>query len=295
MAQLDGVPPEVVRRPAGEHGGVVCEDLVFSSLWGARVSGYLLRWDDGAERPLVVHSHGYGGQCEPQWGWASRGVNVLGVDIRGFGRSASAVPERSPWGFMLTGRESPETHVLRGVVCDFVRAVQVGRRLCDGRISRQVVQGTSFAGALALMGEALLQVADVLAVAVPTFGWAEGRHFFVKAGSGNEINEFLDSHPDEAEDLMLVLRYFDTMHFARLVRCPTLVGLGIEDDVVPSATVYAVANHLAGPHEIMEFPVSHSDEPEQRLWHRFEDRWLGLAVDGVPAGFGAGRRPAAAG
>ena len=41
------------------------------------------------------------------------------------------------------------------------------------------------------------------------------------------------------------------------------------------------------PLEILEFPVSHSDRPEERLWEQFDHRWLDLARRGVPAGFGA--------
>jgi len=32
-------------------------------------------------------------------------------------------------------------------------------------------------------------------VGVPTFGWAEGRNFFVKAGSGAEIGRYLKARP----------------------------------------------------------------------------------------------------
>lgn len=273
------------------HAELKAESLEFSSLGGARVRGYLLRWDDEQDRPLVVHSHGYGSRCEVQWTWAARGMDVLGVDIRGFGRSEAALSRRSPWGFMLTGRDSPESYVLRGAVCDYIRAVQVATQLCGPGTQRLVLHGVSFAGAMALMSEAVLGVADLLVVGVPTFGWAEGRHFLVREGSGREINDYLTSHPYEAEDLMLVLRYFDTMNFADLVRCPTLLGIGIKDEVVPSPTVYAVANHLRGPHEIMEFPVSHSVAPERRLWQHFEDYWLHLATTGPPADFGSATAP----
>lgn len=315
-AELATIAPEVHRRTV-VHGGVAwlrrqgvlagdplhplpqaepqaelrAETIEFSSLARARIRGYLLRWDGDQDRPLVVHSHGYGSRCEVQWLWAARGMNVLGVDIRGFGRSASALPRRSPWGFMLTGRQRPETHVLRGAVCDFVRAVEVGRQLCDPHVQRLVLQGVSFAGALALMSEALLGVADLLALGVPTFGWAEGRHFLVRAGSGTEVNAYLEDHPYEAEDLMLVLRYFDTMNFADLVTCPTLLGIGVKDEVVPSPTVYAVANHLRGPREIIEFPVSHSTAPERHLWQHFENRWAQLASTGLPGDFGARTAP----
>ncbi len=75
------------------------------------------------------------------------------------------------------------------------------------------------------------------------------------------------------------------MNFAAAVRCPTLVGLGLEDDVVPAPTVYAIANHLGGPHEIIRLPVTHTERPEEKLWDQFEAHWLNLAVKGVPPHF----------
>jgi cephalosporin-C deacetylase len=184
--------------------------------------------------------------------------------------------------------ESPERHVLRGAVCDYLRAVRVGRELLGAAVTRTVLQGSSLAGGLALMAEALIGVADLLAVAVPSFGWVEGRRLFANSGSAGEINRYLERRPEHAaEDLMVVLRYFDPLNFAGLVRCPTLVGVGMIDQVVPAPTVLAIAAHLAGPLELMRFPVSHSGSPEERRWRAFERRWLRLALGGVPAGFGA--------
>jgi len=108
----------------------------------------------------------------------------------------------------------------------------------------------------------------------------------VKDGSGQQINAYLRRYPDHTEDVMLVLRYFDSTYFARQVRCPALVGVGLQDAVVPANTVYAVANHLGGPVEIMEFPFSHTDRPEEKLWDAFEERWEELARDRVPPNFG---------
>ena len=286
--QLERVDPEVERSILQADGppGVKGEVVTFTSLGRARITSYLLHRPDPEPRPLVIHSHGYGCRCVPRWDWAERGFNVLGVDIRGFGRSVSALPTPSRWGYVLTGIEAPETSVLRLAVCDYMQAARVGTMLCAGRTSRIVLHGVSFAGGLALMSESVLQTADLLAVGVPTFGWAEGRNFFVRSGSGAEISAYLDVHPELTDDVMLVLSYFDTVSFADRVRCPTLVGLGLDDDVVPAKTVYAIANHLAGRHEIMEFPVSHSDRPEEQLWRRFEDTWTALAAWGVPDEFG---------
>ena len=290
--ELGRVAPNASRHPLGSEDPALCfERLGFDSLGGARVSGYAIRWKDAVPRPLVVDSHGYGGELEPKWHWARAGVNVVGVEARGYGNSKGALPSPSSWGYVLTGIESPEEHVLRGAVCDYARAVEVGGEVLGASVSRTVLHGASFAGGLAVMAEALLQAADLLVVAVPSFGWTEGRRFFVREGSGEEINRYLEAHPGSEEDLMLVLSYFDPMNFAGDVCCPTLVGLGIEDDVVPAPTVYAIADRLGGPHEVMELPVSHTQRPEEKLWERFEAYWLRLALEGVPADFGRESAP----
>ena len=286
-AELGEISPAVSRESLGsEDTALEFERLSFASLGGARVSGYVIRWKDDVPRPLVVHSHGYGGDLDPRWHWARAGVNALGVQIRGYGRSRDALPSASPWGYVLTGIEYPEKHVLRGAVCDYMRAVEVGREILGPLVSRTVLNGTSFAGGLAVMAESVLHVADFLVVAVPSFGWAEGRRLLVEEGSGHEINRYLEAHPEREEDVMVVLSYFDSMNFAAEIRCPTLVGLGLEDNVVPAPTVYAIANHLGGPHEVVRLPVSHTDLPEEKLWERFEAYWLRLAVEGVPPDFG---------
>ncbi|MEJ2322467.1 MAG: acetylxylan esterase [Gammaproteobacteria bacterium] len=239
--------------------------------------------------PLVISSHGYGGSCRARWDWARRSVNVLAVDIRGFGISQSALPEPSRWGYVLTGIESPETSVIRLAVSDYMQAARVARLLLDGRISRCVFEGVSFAGGLALMAQAVTGESDFLAIGVPTFVWAEGRNLFVNSGSGSQISRYLDRRRDHVEDTMLVLRYFDAVNFADRVSCPTLLALGLEDDVVPAKTVYSIANHMLVPVELMEFPVSHSDGPEEEQWQQFESYWLRIALEGLPPDFGMSR------
>lgn len=287
--RLLAIDPAPVLQPgtADVRGDLRLSGLEFTSWDGVRVRGYAIS-GPGA-RPLMVHSHGYGSQCEPMWHWAQQGMNVLGVDIRGFGRSADALPRQSRAGYVVTGIQSPETSILRAAVCDYAQAIRAGRAIFADRGTRLVSHGISFAGGLALMAEAVFHAADVLVVGVPTFGWADGRHFYVKQGSGAEISAYLARRPHLAEDVALVLRYFDSMSFAPDVTCPTLVGLGREDTVVPAKTVYAIANHLGGPHEIMEFPVSHTDHPDEQLWEAFDKRCVGLALDGAPRGFGSQR------
>lgn len=288
LEELGDVPFGLTRECTSDGGSAdpTLEHISFNSHCGARIHGYFLQPANGKECPLVIHAHGYGSCCSVQWDWGRAGFNVIGIDVRGFGRSAGAIPNLSKLGYVLTGSGSPETSVLRGAVCDYLRAAQVGQTLLAPDAKRTVFYGRSFGGALALMAEAIGQIADFLALGVPSFGWSEGRYFFVKEGSGKEISAYLQAHPDRTEDLMLVLRYFDSTYFAELVRRPALVGVGLEDVVVPAKTVYAIANHLGGACEIMEFPVSHTDKPEEKLWDKFETRWQQLATHDFPVDFG---------
>jgi cephalosporin-C deacetylase len=291
LDELERVPPAVERGPDRVENRFLLERLSFNSLGGARIRGYLLHEKGGPPRPLVFHGHGYGAQVEPRWDWATAGLDVCGVDVRGQGRSRDALPDPSPWGYVLTGIEAPERHVLRGAVCDYLRGARIARELLGAAAERTVLHGFSFAGGLAIIAEAFGRLADLLVLAQPSFGWAEGRRFLAQAGSGAEINRFLERQPEHsAEDLLVVMRYFDPASAADLIRCPTLVGLGAEDPTVPAQTVLAIARRLAGPHELVRFPASHTgSEEEQRDWARFEQRWHALALSGVPADFGRRR------
>ncbi len=293
LDELDQQDPEVeVKVAVNRAAAWSLAEVTFRSLGGARIQSYLLRWADDTPRPLVVHGHGYGDRYEVRWDWAQAGFHVAGVDVRGFGRSRSAVPELSPHGWILTGLSAPETSVLRGAVCDVVRVAEVASALLGKAVTGVLRQGTSLAGGLAVMAEAQRPHAQLLALAVPTFGWMEGRRLLAHAGSGAEVRAFLDRHPAVEEDAMVVLRYFDTVNHADRVQAPSLVGVGRVDDVVPAPTVYAVVNALAAPCEVWQLPVSHSTLPAEELWGRFEARWLqrgrtlGAASGGTAPGVG---------
>jgi cephalosporin-C deacetylase len=299
LAQLDEIPVDLRRTPRpGPSAGTVAHDLQFRSWGGQPIHGYAITWEDPAPRPLVVHAHGYRSQAVRRLEWVRSGCHVLGFDIRGFGRSLAAVPAPAPAGWVLTGGRRPETSVLRGAVCDYVRATEVATALGVPTLCA-VSHGISLAGGLALLAEAVAPRADLLVLGVPTFGWTEGRRLLVEAGSGAEVASFLEQHPQYPEDdLQTVLSYFDTALLAPRVGCPTVVGLGVVDRVVPCATVEAVVERFRAPLEVMTFPVSHDAGPAMRAWDRFDERWLGLAVGGVANGFGqdrpAGQRNAAA-
>lgn len=263
----------------------------FTSFGGCDIQGFLATLDDptttpagrdpsGASpadaplRPLVVTTHGYNSQTNPVLEarhTAACGADLFCFDVRGFGLSRTSCPV-DPAGHVVTGIDDPRASILRGAVCDYVRAAQVARLLGAGG-GLTVFQGRSFGGSLALMAQAIAQDADYLAVSVPTFGWAEGRRRLVKAGSGLEVNHYLARHASAEAAVMATLSYFDPVNFAASVGCASIVGVGLRDDVVPAPTVYAVINHMRPAPEVFELPVSHTREPEERHWAEFDRHW----------------------
>lgn len=276
LDQLQEIDPQthatnIATRTDIEHIEINC-----SSWQQIAIQGYLLRHLDDQPHPLVIYTHGYNSQYEVLWQWAQQGFNVCGFDTRGFGRSVMTTDTA---GWILTGIESAEQNILRGAVCDYIRVAQVARHLAGSSNSRTLYYGYSFGGAMALMAAALDQGADVVAAGVPSFGWMEGRRRLVKQGSGHEVNSYLQQHPKREATVMNTLAYFDTCNFAPLITAPTLIGLGKVDHVVPPETVRAIAQRLQAPHRLMEFPYSHSDQPEEE-WQVFEKAWQRLALSG---------------
>lgn len=253
----------------------------FRSLAGRDVQGFLITTgarQPGAvppsRRPLVVSTHGYNSRSNPVLDArhaAASGADLFCFDVRGFGLSRPGCPTDAG-GWVLTGLADPEASILRGAVCDFVRAAEVAVELEAGR-GGIAFHGRSFGGALALMAQAVSRRAAFVAAAVPTLGWTEGRLRLARAGSTREINDHLARNPADRAPFLRSLAYFDTMHFADRVGCPALVGVGAFDEVVPPETVYAVANHMSPRPELLELPVSHTDRMDERRWVEFDRRW----------------------
>ena len=290
VAELDSIGPDTdVGRLQSPLPGVVLERVAYRSLGDVPICGYLLRQDGASRRPLIVHTHGYNARYDVMVDWARRGNHVFGFDARGFGRSAGGLAVDGH-GYVLTGIMSPRESILRGAVCDYIQASRTAAALLDGRVSRTVHTGFSFGGALALMASAVGDGTDMVVVGQPTFGWTSERRRLALGGSTAEINAYVEKYPWRLDAVTTTLEYFDTLHFAPLIGAPVLVGIGLDDDIVPSRTVLAVVNRMQCPLEVRLLPVSHSDDLRESLWYVFDEEWLELVESGPTPDFGVSER-----
>ena len=278
-------PRPVLARQDSPGRSLTYERLSFTSLGQIGISGYLLSHDAAEPKPLIVHSHGYNSQYDVMLNWASHGCHVLGIDFRGFGRSEHLTLAKGS--YVMTGIEAPQTSILRGNVADLLQAIRVGRMLLGDRVSSMTLKGFSFGGAMALMAAALDKTTNLVVAGQPSLGWHSERLRLSTAGTGAEKRRYLDSNPSERDTVMSTLSYFDTLHFAPRITTPTLIGIGLDDAVVPSRSVIAISNHVKTPQfEVRILPVAHSDDPRESLWKEFDEQWLAFTTDGIPDDFG---------
>lgn len=290
LAELSAVDPapRCVSNDSCPLSDVSYERVEFTSLGDVAIGGYLLRQESAQPCPLVVHAHGYNDRYDVMFPWAQRGFHVLGFDARGFGRSPLAGVDAA--GVVLTGIRARSDSILRGAVADFLQAIDSARALLDGRVASTCLYGFSFGGALAVMAASLCEDIDFLVAGQPTFGWNAERRRVSLAGSTREINDYVARFPWLTDTVMRTLSYFDTVSFAPHVRVPALIGIGLDDDVVPSRTVLAIVNQMRCPVEVRLLPVSHSQDPRESLWREFHAEWLEYVAQGRPPDFGCAHR-----
>ena len=55
-----------------------------------------------------------------------------------------------------------------------------------------------------------------------------------------EISDYLRTYPDRLEEVESTLAYFDGISFADQINCPIIMNLGLQDNVCPPETGYAL-------------------------------------------------------
>jgi len=85
----------------------------------------------------------------------------------------------------------------------------------------------------------------------------------------------------DADKVRQTSRYFDTVNFASQVKCPTLVGVGLVDTTCPAVGVFAMANQLGGPKEVVVMPNGGHNGPHHAFDAR-EQAWLDALRQGAP-------------
>jgi cephalosporin-C deacetylase-like acetyl esterase len=145
------------------------------------------------------------------------------------------------------GLDSQETYYYRGAYMDCLRALDFLVKRNDVDTTNIAVWGGSQGGGFSFMLAAMDDRVDYCVADIP---WLSDWVNYFKTTHWEEIDEWMYGDPRRNWNSMLTtLGYFDTMNMADKIKCPVLMGIGLQDPVCPPATSFATYNYIPGDKE----------------------------------------------
>ena len=211
--------------------------------------------------PAIMEVPGYGGTMVLPSHLSQFGYATLSLFPRGQGESLKEweIEHDTRLVYNVT---DPERYYYRGAYMDCVRGVDFleGQPEVDsGRIG---VWGFSQGGGLTLATASLDQRVTAAVAGVP---WL--CNFPVAAQITTapyvELHDWLDVNPDQRENAMASLTYFDQLSLADGISCPVLLGGSTEDEVHPMRTVMRVFENIRSMKSLIVYPdLDHEYRPD---------------------------------
>jgi cephalosporin-C deacetylase-like acetyl esterase len=279
LAELAKVPMNAVVTPGDSGRADVNYSLVrMNNIRGTHLEAQLARPKQGKKLPALVifqWAGVYG--LQKDWvlsraaaGWLTLNVNPHDLPIGEPEEFYKAQDKGALNNYPHIGNDDRETHYFLRMYLGCYRAVEylASRPDWDGKTI--VVMGASQGGLQTLVAAALNPRVTAALAEVPAGSDQWGPDAGRLAAWPCQLNQAWDRDIQKVRQASL---YFDIVHFAPRIHCPTLIGVGLIDTVVPPPGVYATFNQIPGPKEIIPMPqASHASGHE--LYYPRVEAWL---------------------
>jgi cephalosporin-C deacetylase len=258
MARVADVPlrPAFDYVPERSTDEVAVYDVHYDSWEGVRISGWYAvprREYLPGPYPALMLLPGYISEPVIPRNWAMQGYAAFAVAPRGKLRSNQRFNPGYP-GLLVHNIVDPNTYGYRGFYVDAVRAVDAVLTRPEVDADRVGLHGSSQGGALTITTAALLpDLVTCGAAGAPYLcGFMESAKL-THSYPYEEINEYLRVHPDHERQVAESVGYYDGINFAPGIRAPMLVYIGLEDDVCPPETGFAVHDAMTCEKELLTY------------------------------------------
>lgn len=254
IGELAGIPINLTITPDPLRSNDRCavDQVHFDSYGGVRIFGWYARPSQPGRYPGLLMLPGYSANSMPQRALAGEGFAVLALSVRGHNRSNGEYYPGFP-GLMTDGVERRETYGYRGIYMDCYRGLDVLKNLDSVDPARLGVTGGSQGGALTLLTAALRPEIKAAAADVPFLTAMRDAVGLTTSYPYGEIGDLLRQRPELATTVWQTIAYYDIINFAPQITCPTLISLGLKDDICPPQTGYALYNALTCPKELKTY------------------------------------------
>ncbi|GAB5562864.1 MAG: acetylxylan esterase [Synoicihabitans sp.] len=292
IAELERVPaaPQL-RSQSSNRDGVCYWHVEMNGYEGSKIRGQIARPERGGPYPALLRVQWAGVYgLRPEWvtdraeqGWLA--LNILPHDLPIDEDDAFYAEQRSGplKDYFRQGNEDRETSYFLRMYLSCYRAVEYLKSRTDWDGNVLVVTGTSQGGQQAFVTAGLHPAVTAAMALVPAGADFNGHQV------GRSVGFPYWSNIQDGRNTEAVARaggYYDIVNFARRIRAPMLIGVGLEDITCPPAGIFAAANQLKGKHEIVILPQSgHQDVngTQQPFRDRMEQAWLPALREGKPA------------
>jgi cephalosporin-C deacetylase len=238
---------EVVPDPLRTSEDIEVSQVFYDSLDHVRIAAWYCRPAQRAERaPAILFLPGY--QMDPPIPkeWARKGYIALSVAPRGKLRSNRQFNPGYP-NLLTYNLVDRHTYAYRGFYVDAWRGIDFLLSRPEVDPSRIGVTGASQGGGLTICTAAMRPEIRAAAAGAPYLCGFLDAIELTHTYPYEEINDYLRQYPERRAAVEETLAYFDGLNFADHVRCPIIVNIGLQDNVCPPETGYALFNRIAAP------------------------------------------------
>jgi cephalosporin-C deacetylase len=268
LQQASGIPLDVELVPDSlrTSDDVEVFQVFYTSLGHVRIAAWYCRPVQRAERaPAILFLPGY--QMDPPIPkeWARKGYLALSVAPRGKLRSTRQFNPGYP-NLLTHNIVDRHTYAYRGFYVDTWRGIDVLLSRPEVDPARLGVTGSSQGGGLTITTAAMRPEVRAAAAGAPYLcGYLDSIEL-THTYPYEEINDYLRLYPERRPDVEATLAYFDGINFAGRISCPIIVNIGLQDNVCPPETGYALFEHI-GARDKQLYPYDGHGHDAGRVKH----------------------------
>ena len=243
------------------------------SLGGLTIRGYLTEPKTNNKHKkfaVLLGLPGYQVGLQPMYG-TDNDLAIITLNVRGQGNSRDVIhTPRDEYIFYHI--EDKYKYVMRGVIMDCVRAVDFIYSRPELNHDQIMVSGGSMGGFLSIATASLDKRIALCSAQNPILSDVYDLNGEVNWPM-DDISRYVKTKPGLTMDKVLQnLSYFDTKNFASGLRCPTLIGMGLLDPIIPPNNVYIDYNNVnTKKHLIIFRDLGHE---VGKPYKNYEGRWM---------------------
>lgn len=273
--ELATVPPDfkVTYLPDSTRDNRKVYLFEMKSLDNITVRGYLTVPKVGGKHKkfaVLLGLPGYQVALPPMFG-TDNDLAIITLNVRGQGNSRDVIhTQRDEYIFYHI--DDKNKYVMRGAIMDCVRAVDFIFSRPELNHNQIIASGGSMGGFLAIATAAVDHRVALCSAQNPILSDVNNLDGEVDWPL-IDIRKYIASRPALSfSKVMHNLDYFDTKNFATMIKCPTLLGMGLLDPIVPPNNAYIDYNNISAKKHLIIFrDLGHEVGYAYKV---YEGRWM---------------------